>query len=39
LTKPTIFGIDDQASKLYSLIYKRTLASQMSEAKIGSVEL
>jgi len=34
LTKPTILGLDEQASKLYSLIYKRTLASQMSDAQL-----
>ena len=34
LTKPTILGLDDQSSKLYSLIYKRTLASQMSDAQL-----
>jgi len=34
LTKPTILGLDEQSSKLYSLIYKRTLASQMSDAQL-----
>ena len=34
LTKPTIPGLDDQSIKLYSLIYKRTLASQMSDAQL-----
>ena len=34
LTKPVIPSLDDNATKLYSLIYKRTLASQMSDAKL-----
>lgn len=34
LTKPGILGLDDQAARLYSLIYKRTLASQMSDAQL-----
>ena len=33
-TKPSILGLDDQAARLYSLIYKRTLASQMSDAQL-----
>ena len=39
LTKPTIFGLDDQSSKLYSLIYKRTLASQMSDAQLQKTKV
>ena len=34
LTKPSILGLDDQAARLYALIYKRTLASQMSDAQL-----
>ena len=34
LTKPSILGLDDQTAKLYALIYKRTLASQMSDAQL-----
>ena len=39
LTKPSIFGLDDQSSKLYSLIYKRTLASQMSDAQLQKTKV
>ena len=39
LTKPTILGLDDQSSKLYSLIYKRTLASQMSDAQLQKTKV
>ncbi len=39
LTKPTILGLDDQSAKLYSLIYKRTLASQMSDAKLQKTKV
>ncbi|BAS68477.1 type I DNA topoisomerase [Bathymodiolus septemdierum thioautotrophic gill symbiont] len=39
LTKPSIFGIEDQAAKLYSLIYKRTLASQMSDAQLERTQI
>ena len=39
LTKPNIFGLDEQSSKLYSLIYKRTLASQMSDAKLQKTKI
>ncbi|MCS5592336.1 MAG: type I DNA topoisomerase [Gammaproteobacteria bacterium] len=34
LSKPGILGLDEQAAKLYSLIYKRTLASQMTDAQL-----
>ena len=39
MSKPSIFGIDEQAAKLYSLIYKRTLASQMSDAKLQKTQV
>ncbi len=39
LTKPEIFGIDEQSAKLYALIYKRTLASQMSDAKLQKTQI
>jgi len=39
LTKPSIFGLEDQASRLYSLIYKRTLASQMSDAELQKTKI
>ena len=39
LTKPEIYGLEDQAAKLYALIYKRTLASQMSDAKLQKTQI
>lgn len=39
LTKPSIFGIEAQAAKLYSLIYKRTLACQMSDAQLQKTQV
>ena len=39
LTKPTILGLDEQSEKLYSLIYKRTLASQMSDAQLQKTKI
>ena len=39
LTKEEIYGIDEQAQKLYRLIYKRTLASQMSDAKLEKTKV
>ena len=39
LTKPSIVGLDDQSAKLYSLIYKRTLASQMSDAQLQKTKI
>jgi len=39
LTKPSIYGVDEQTAKLYSLIYKRTLASQMSDAKLQKTQI
>lgn len=39
LTKPSILGLDDQSAKLYSLIYKRTLASQMSDAQLQKTKI
>jgi DNA topoisomerase-1 len=39
LTKPSIFGLDEQSSSLYSLIYKRTIASQMSDAKLKKTKV
>jgi len=39
LTKPSIPGVEDQAAKLYALIYKRTLASQMSDAKLQKTQI
>ncbi|RUM82477.1 MAG: type I DNA topoisomerase, partial [Candidatus Thioglobus sp.] len=39
LTRPEIYGLEDQAAKLYALIYKRTLASQMSDAKLQRTQI
>jgi len=39
LSKSTILGLDDQSAKLYSLIYKRTLASQMSDAQLQKTKI
>lgn len=39
LTKPGIYGVDEQTAKLYSLIYKRTLASQMSDAQLQKTQI
>ena len=39
LTKTSILGLDDQSAKLYSLIYKRTLASQMSDAQLQKTKI
>ncbi len=39
LEKPEIFGIKDQAAKLYALIYKRTLASQMADAQLQKTQI
>ena len=39
LTKPSIYGVDEQTAKLYSLIYKRTLASQMSDAQLQKTQI
>jgi DNA topoisomerase-1 len=39
LTKSSIYGVDEQAAKLYSLIYKRTLASQMSDAQLQKTQI
>jgi DNA topoisomerase-1 len=39
LTRPSILGLDDQSAKLYSLIYKRTLASQMSDAELQKTKI
>ncbi len=39
LTKPSISGLEDQAAKLYKLIYKRTLASQMSDARLQKTQV
>ena len=39
LTKSSILGLDDQSGKLYSLIYKRTLASQMSDAQLQKTKI
>lgn len=39
LTKSEIFGLEDQAEKLYTLIYKRTLACQMSSAKLQKTQI
>lgn len=39
LTKPSIFGIEAQAAKLYSLIYKRALACQMSDAQLQKTQI
>lgn len=39
LSKSSIFGIEGQAAKLYSLIYKRTLACQMSDAQLQKTQI
>ena len=39
LSKSEIFGLETQAAKLYTLIYKRTLASQMSDAKLQKTQI
>ena len=39
LTKSEIYGLEDQTAKLYALIYKRTLASQMSDAKLQRTQI
>lgn len=39
LSKPSIYGVDEQTARLYSLIYKRTLASQMSDAKLQKTQI
>ncbi len=39
LNKPEVYGLDAQAQKLYGLIYKRTLASQMSEAQLQKTQV
>ena len=39
LGKAEIFGLENQAAKLYTLIYKRTLASQMSDAKLQKTQI
>ncbi len=39
LTKSSIYGVDEQTARLYSLIYKRTLASQMSDAKLQRTQI
>ena len=39
ITKPSIYGVDEQTAKLYSLIYKRTLASQMSDAQLQKTQI
>ena len=39
LTRPAIAGLDEQSEKLYSLIYKRALASQMSDAKLEKTKI
>jgi DNA topoisomerase I (EC 5.99.1.2) len=39
LTKPEVYGLEDQAARLYALIYKRTLASQMSDAKLQKTQI
>lgn len=39
LTKSSIYGVDEQTAKLYSLIYKRTLASQMSDAQLQKTQI
>ncbi|MBA5248137.1 MAG: type I DNA topoisomerase, partial [Gammaproteobacteria bacterium] len=39
LSKPVILGIENQAARLYSLIYKRTLASQMSDAQLQKTQI
>ncbi|MDP6727725.1 MAG: type I DNA topoisomerase [Gammaproteobacteria bacterium] len=39
LTRPVITGLDEQSEKLYSLIYKRALASQMSDAQLEKTKI
>ena len=39
LTRPAIAGLDEQSEKLYYLIYKRALASQMSDAKLEKTKI
>ena len=39
LSKPEVYGLDAQAQKLYGLIYKRTLASQMSDAQLQKTQV
>ncbi|CAB5497979.1 DNA topoisomerase I (EC [Bathymodiolus azoricus thioautotrophic gill symbiont] len=39
LTKSEIFGLEGQAAKLYTLIYKRTLACQMSDAQLQKTQI
>ncbi len=39
LTKPDIFGLEGQTAKLYTLIYKRTLACQMSDAELQKTQI
>ena len=39
LNKPDVYGLDAQAQKLYALIYKRTLASQMSDAQLQKTQV
>lgn len=39
LTKPNIFDIEEQDAKLYSLIYKRTLSCQMSDAQLQKTKI
>ena len=39
LDKAQIFGIDAQAAKLYTLIYKRTIASQMCDARLQKTQI
>ncbi|CAC9624331.1 DNA topoisomerase I (EC 5.99.1.2) [uncultured Gammaproteobacteria bacterium] len=39
LSKPEILGLEAQTAKLYTLIYKRTLASQMSDAKLQKTQI
>lgn len=39
LSKLEIFGLEHQAAKLYALIYKRTLASQMSDAQLQKTQI
>ncbi len=39
LFKSEIFGLEHRARQLYTLIYKRTLASQMSDAKLQKTQI
>ncbi len=39
LTRPNILDIEDQAAKLYSLIYKRTLSCQMSDSQLQKTKI